>query len=94
MLYFAYGSNMDWDQMRTRCPSAAFVGIARLPDHRLAFTRFSKTRKCGVADVVPAKGQSVWGAVFSIDERDNHLRFRITEAAIIFQHLRPVLRHH
>lgn len=70
MLYFAYGSNMDWDQMRDRCPSAGFLGIARLPDHRLAFTRYSKTRKCGVADAVQAKGQSVWGAVFVIDEKD------------------------
>jgi len=70
MLYFAYGSNMDWDQMRKRCPSAEFFGIARLPDHRLAFTRFSKMRNCGVADAVQAKGQSVWGAIFVIAEKD------------------------
>ncbi len=70
MLYSAYGSNMDWDQMRARCPSVGFLGIARLPDHNLAFTRLSRTRKCGVADVVAAKGQSVWGAAFVIDKKD------------------------
>jgi len=52
MLYFAYGSNMDWNQIRGRCPSASFLGIAVLLDHRLAFSRYSTTRNCGVADAV------------------------------------------
>ena len=70
MLYFAYGSNMEWKQMRDRCPSASFVGVARLRDHRLAFTRESKRRKCGVADAVADDGSEVWGVVYQIDERD------------------------
>jgi gamma-glutamylcyclotransferase len=70
VLYFAYGSNMDWAQMRTRCPSATFVGIAKLPDHRLAFTRKSISRKCGVADAVPEVGRNVWGAVVQVAELD------------------------
>lgn len=70
MLYFAYGSNMDWDQMRERCPSAQFVGKALLRDHKLAFTRKSVERGCGVADIVPEKGQKVWGVVYEISERD------------------------
>jgi gamma-glutamylcyclotransferase len=70
VLYFAYGSNMDWTQMRGRCPSARFVGRAVLPDHRLAFTRKSDKRGCGVADVVHSGGQKVWGAVFEILELD------------------------
>jgi hypothetical protein len=41
MLYFAYGSNMNWQQMQDRCPSARFFGVALLPDHKLAFTRES-----------------------------------------------------
>jgi hypothetical protein len=70
MLYFAYGSNMDWDQMKTRCPSACFVGVAVLRDHRLAFTRRSKKRACGVADALPEEGAAVWGAVFEITDVD------------------------
>lgn len=70
MLYFAYGSNLDWAQMRRRCPSARFVCVAKLPDHRLAFTRKSRDRDCGVADVVPEASAEVWGAVFEIDDRD------------------------
>jgi len=58
MLYFAYGSNLDFAQMRDRCPSALFVAIAKLPDHRLAFTRKSIKRACGVADAVPEETAS------------------------------------
>lgn len=61
---------MDWCQMRYRCPSARFVDVALLPDHELAFTRWSENRCCGVADAVAAKGKEVWGVVYQIDERD------------------------
>jgi hypothetical protein len=37
MFYFAYGSNMDWAQMRGRCPSAKFVAIAELPQTSPSF---------------------------------------------------------
>src|SRR5258708_31035709 len=70
MLYFAYGSNMDWDQMKKRCPSARFIGVAELRDYRLAFTRRSLKRGCGVCDVVSDSGKTVWGAVFQIDDGD------------------------
>ena len=70
MLYFAYGSNMDSGQMRQRCPSAQFVAIAKLPDHRLAFTRHAKDRDCGTCDGVPKPGQDIWGVVFDISESD------------------------
>ena len=65
--YFAYGSNMDAAQMRERCPSARAVGIARFPDHRLAFTRMATTRRCGVADAVPSPGDDVWGVVYEVE---------------------------
>lgn len=70
MLYFAYGSNLDWPQIRERCPSARFVAVAKLKDHRLDFTRKSTIRGCGVADAVPDPGHAVWGVVYQIDERD------------------------
>lgn len=70
MLYFAYGSNMDWRQMNERCPSARFVGLASLPDHRLAFTRKSIRRNCGVADAIPDCGRELWGVVYEIADLD------------------------
>lgn len=72
MLYFAYGSNMDWQQMQERCPSARFVSVARLPNHKLAFTRKSVRRGCGVADAVPEHGRELWGVVYEIDDPDRH----------------------
>src|SRR5262245_10915381 len=70
MLYFAYGSNLDWTQMKERCPSARFICIAKLPGHKLAFTRLSERRQCGTADVVQARGSEVWGVVYRLDECD------------------------
>jgi len=70
MLYFAYGSNMDAAQMNERCPSAKFVCRAKLPAHRLAFTRRSLRRGCGVADVLRDKTKHVWGVVYELVESD------------------------
>src|SRR4051812_6473274 len=70
MLTLAYGSNMNWNQMRERCPSSRFVEIAVLRDHKLAFTRKSDNRGCGVADVVAEDGALVWGVVYEIADVD------------------------
>ena len=69
MLYFAYGSNMDPDQMRKRCPGCAFVAPARLPDHRLVFSRsWAAWGGAGVADIQASPGSVVEGVVWEISE--------------------------
>lgn len=68
MLYFAYGSNMDLDQMTERCPGFSYQSVGLLRGHRLAFTRTSKSRFGGVADVVPSVGDDVWGVVYVLDD--------------------------
>jgi gamma-glutamylcyclotransferase (GGCT)/AIG2-like uncharacterized protein YtfP len=70
MLYFAYGSMMDFGEMQRRCRSASFVAIAKLPDHSLQFTRLSNNRGCGVADAVPKPGGEVWGVVYELAQSD------------------------
>ena len=70
VLYFAYGSMLDWDEMQCRCPSVKFVCLAALKGHRLEFTRKSQNRGCGVADVVPDSGKDVWGVIYDIPERE------------------------
>ena len=70
ILYFAYGSNLDFGQMQERCPSARFVCGARLKDHCLEFTRKSIKRNCGVADAVFQRGRDVWGVVYEIDQNE------------------------
>jgi len=64
--YFAYGSNMAAAVMDEECPGHRFLGPARLPGHRLAFTRRSVRTGTGVADVVADAGHSVWGALFEL----------------------------
>jgi len=70
VLYFAYGSNLDFAQMKGRCPSARSVGVAKLPGRRLAFTRWSGGRKGAVADAVADPAGEVWGVVFEITAED------------------------
>ena len=70
MYYFAYGSNLNWPQMQGRCPSSRFICVARLPDYQFGITRHSRLRKCGTANVFPAPGKEVWGAVYEVVDED------------------------
>lgn len=69
-LYFAYGSNMDQNQMKERCPSAVLIGTATLADYRLAFTIFSPKRQCGCADIIPSKGNTVYGLLYRLTDAE------------------------
>jgi gamma-glutamylcyclotransferase (GGCT)/AIG2-like uncharacterized protein YtfP len=59
---------MHAGQMKERCPSAKFVCRAKLPSHRLAFTRMSVRRGCGVADILRDETNDVWGVVYELRE--------------------------
>ena len=69
-LYFAYGSNMSWQQMQRRCPDAAFIWRATLEDHTLAFTRDSPSRGCGVAVAVYRRFARLPGVLYSVSATD------------------------
>ena len=60
MNYFAYGSNMDVDQMGVRCPGALFVGRASLAEQEFRINTH------GVATVIPANGSEVHGVLWEI----------------------------
>jgi gamma-glutamylcyclotransferase (GGCT)/AIG2-like uncharacterized protein YtfP len=68
ILYFAYGSNMDAAVMQRHCPGHRVLGVAELRGHRLAFTRRSKRTGTGVADIVAAAAESVWGVLYELDD--------------------------
>lgn len=70
VLYFAYGSNMDPEQMKARCPDAEVVGIGVMPDHALCFPRRSVKRNCGVSSVAPLAGRETWGVVYRLTSKD------------------------
>lgn len=69
MEYFAYGSNMSAPVMDLACATHRFIGAARLPGHRLTFSRRSVRTGTGVADIVPDPQTDVWGALYEL-ERD------------------------
>lgn len=64
MYYFAYGSNMVFEQMRRLCGwHFQIIGVAVLHDY--AFT----PDKRGFASVQPKKGEKTYGILYSVDQR-------------------------
>ena len=70
MLYFAYGSNLDAEQMARRCPRARIFQPATLRDYALCFVGYSAARHGAVASVKYRKGSSTVGLVYTIDAKD------------------------
>ena len=68
LLYFAYGSNMNLNQMAFRCPDAEVVDTVRLEGYRLAFCMNGGGN--GVATIIPAEGSCVDGVLWRISEQD------------------------
>lgn len=64
--HFAYADNMDEDNARLICPGATFEGVAELKDYRLVFT------PQGRATIIAETGNSVWGVVWCLSNRDIH----------------------
>jgi len=67
---FAYGSNLDSEQMLRRCPKACPVEVGLLEGFTLSFTRYSKNWGGGVADVIRFPGKQVWGLVWRLTNDD------------------------
>ena len=62
-LYFAYGSNINLDQMRYRCTDATVYGQAVLDNYDLRF------RGSGVATVEPKEGACVYGLLWELTDQ-------------------------
>ena len=58
--YFAYGSNINLEQMKERCPAAKAVGPVTLADYELRF------RGHGFATVAAKKGSTVHGLLWEL----------------------------
>jgi hypothetical protein len=65
MLYFAYGSNLDIFEFRTRCPDLTPVGTYFLWDHELTFRRYANVEK--------KIGSAVGGALYKLSPEDQVL---------------------
>ena len=66
-LYFAYGSNLNHEQMKKRCPHALFLDAAELSDMQLTFYGTSKRWGGAPATVKEQTGSAVWGALYELD---------------------------
>lgn len=70
MLYFAYASNMNPDQMKERCPDHRVVGLGALREHHVIFPLYSNAWGGGVASVQLHHGETVWGVLYEISEAE------------------------
>lgn len=62
--YFAYGSNMNREQMIFRCPDSEVVAKAKISGFRFVIN------SRGVATIVPDENSCVWGIVWKISAYD------------------------
>lgn len=74
-LYFAYGSNMDIDDLSRWCaekshplPVLLNTQPAILKGYRLDFNYYSGSRKSGAANIMPSASNSVYGLVSEVTE--------------------------
>jgi len=63
-VYFGYGSNLSPRTMKQRCPDSLFIGLGKLHDYRW---QINETQ---YANVIPSKGDVVWGSLFFLSRRD------------------------
>lgn len=65
-LYFAYGSNMNPEQLRLRGVRPLNAAIAKLPNHDVAFFGHSRTWDGAMETVVSSPGRDVWGVLYQL----------------------------
>lgn len=66
MIYLAYGSNLNLEQMKWRCPYATVIGSVEVPGYQLLF----RGRSGGaVATIEPREGYSVPALLWEITPR-------------------------
>lgn len=70
ILIFAYGSNLDVEQMERRCPSARVRAEGRIANHRLAFAGYSHGWRGAVATLIHMPRRLTRGIVYAISKED------------------------
>jgi len=70
MKYFAYGTNLDKQQMKKLCPDSRPLFSAKLPNYKLIFIGWSRAWQGGVASIQRNQGSKVPGAVYEISDKD------------------------
>ena len=68
--YFGYGSNLWKQQMKQRCPTSEFLGIARLNGYQWIINDRGYANVVEVSDTKKAKDCEAWGLVFRLQPSD------------------------
>lgn len=71
--YFAFGSNVDLDRIRKRCPSAQSLTTGKLEDYKLVFNMMGNKEEGkggGIANIEESIGDYVLGALYRIDKQE------------------------
>ena len=80
MLYFAYGSNLNHQQMKNiRCIGSKYLKTIFLKDYKLSFCHPNKLNKYGYANIVKKKGSKVPGAIWEITKKHEKILDRYEE---------------
>ena len=67
-LYLAYGSNLNKQQMKFRCPQATFVGTTKLENYKLTYRDNGGGR--GVMNIEECKDNKIPVGIYSITKED------------------------
>ncbi|MDC0215957.1 gamma-glutamylcyclotransferase [Candidatus Pelagibacter sp.] len=69
MLYFAYGSNLNHQQMHKRCKGSKYIKNFFLQNYKLSFSHKSKNTVYGHANIEKRKNSKVPGAIWVITKK-------------------------
>ncbi len=70
MLYFAYGSNLNHNQMKYRCKGSKFLKKFTLTGYKLIFSHCKKSNNYGHANIIKRKGFKVAGCIWKISKKN------------------------
>jgi hypothetical protein len=68
--YFAYGSNMSLEQIKGRCPSCEFKGVAVLNGKKVVCNKLSKNKIDHFAGLVDSPNDQVMGVLYQLSSDD------------------------
>lgn len=90
-IYFGYGSNLWLYQMRQRCPTSTYLGIARLKGYKwIIYDRgYANIVQTPDDDELPSSKHDytneVWGLVYSLEEEDERRLDRNEGVPVAYQ---------
>ena len=78
MKYFAYGSNMNWEDLDKWCEERGYSSIdpgshvesGVFSDYRLIFNYWSRSRNGGALNIIRSVGDEVCGVLFTLSDED------------------------